>query len=164
MLTRFIKTATIIAIALLLWQAPVNARDNAPDPMLFPDGSVGSAPAECGLGDLCASLKLPNGDVISVYNGGATNCKPYEIDVVRTHGDTVLFQSKRYSDDSGTDFLGSGNASCRNFKNTFLTFDSGQARLGLFLSHDGSLLGDWSGGKSGKNGLVVPLPSPSASP
>ena len=164
MLKGFLNAAATTAILAVISQSPVFARDHAPDAMVFSDGAIGSASVECGVGDLCAALKLPNGDTISVYNGGATNCKPYELDIVRTHGDTVLSQSKRYSDDTGTDFLGSGNASCRNFKNTFLTFDSGQARLGLFLSRDGSLLGEWTGGKSDEGSSATTAPSPSASP
>lgn len=149
---------SIVAIAILCWASPAYARDKASAPVTFSDGALGTVSKECGLGDLCASLRLSNGDVVSIYNGGAPHCQPYTLNVVRTHGDTVLFNSRMGSDDVSSSSLYMGSrrkGACYAFKSTFLTFDAGIAHLGLFQSHDGALFGEWSGD--------IPSPSPEAS-
>jgi hypothetical protein len=111
----------------------------------FENGSVATAEERCGAGDLCATLKLPNGDTISVYNGGAIRCKPYTLKVVRMHGDTKLFDYDAQTD-TAHGFFTAGNCS-DTFANTYLTIGNGGARLGIFQNTDGSLFARWEGGK-----------------
>jgi len=119
------------------------ARDKAPADVVFVDGAIGSVTAECGLGDLCASLVLPNKDVIELYNLGAGSCQAYTLSLARKRGDTVLFQSPLQSASKRVK-EGPLQSDCDLFVSTYYTFDAGKAKLGLFLSHDGTLFGEWS--------------------
>lgn len=38
------------------------------------------------------------------------------------------------------------NGQCYRFRSTYLTFDGGLARLGIFQAKDGSLFGAWASG------------------
>lgn len=137
--------------ALIVSQAPAFARDTAPPAKNYGDGAVGTAPVECGVGDPCAVLKLANGDSITVYNGGGPHCQAYTLNVVRTHGDTVLFQNHLLTDDMASDpWLGGDRhpGRCYRFRSTYLTLDAGIARLGLFQAKDGSLFAEWSDGST----------------
>lgn len=125
------------------------ARDTAPDPVTYADGAIGTAPVECGVGDPCAVLKLAGGDTITIYNGGGPHCQAYTLNVVRTHGETVLFQNQLKTDDMATDpWLGGDRhpGKCYAFRSTYLVFDGGIAHLGLFQAKDGSLFGEWKAG------------------
>lgn len=130
--------------------SPVVARDTAPADVPFPDGSIGSASAECGVDDLCATLVLPNKDRIEIYNQGAGYCQPFSLSIIRMRGDVVLLKnqtttaSKRVKE-------GLQHFDCYQFVNTYLTFDQGAARLGLFLSHDGTLFAEWDIQQSDSN-------------
>ena len=158
----WMKILLMICAALTLCQAPALARNTAPPPTTYGDGAVGTAPVECGVGDPCAVLKLPNGDAITIYNGGGPHCQPYTLDVVRTHGDTVLFQNHLLTDDMATDpWLGGDRhpGQCYRFRSTYLTFDAGVARLGLFQAKDGSLFAEWSNGSTAPGMSATPAPA-----
>jgi hypothetical protein len=101
--------AVAFAVLGLALAVPAFAADSPPS-FTFPNGSVGTAEDRCGAGDLCAALKLPNGDTISVYNGGAIRCKPYTLKVVRMHGDTKLFDYDAQTD-TAHGFFTAGNCS-----------------------------------------------------
>ncbi len=141
--------AALFAAAAMLICAPVLARTAAPPDIQFSDGAVGSAAAECGTGDLCASLTLPGGDTIDVYNSGAGECQAFTLEIVRMHAGSELFHSQMQTADRHVTVEHKGKSiDCYQFENTFLTFDGGHARLGLFLSSDGSLFGEWSPGST----------------
>ncbi len=134
---------------MLLCAVPAAARTATPADVTFSDGAVGNAPAECGTGDLCAALTLPGGDRIQVYNSGAGDCQPFTLEIVRMHGDSELFHSQTQTADKHvTQTHHTRTIDCYVFENTFLTFDGGRARLGLFLSSDGALFAQWSGGST----------------
>lgn len=137
--------AGLLTAALIVAGAPALARTAAPPDTHFSDGAVGSAAAECGTGDLCASLTLADGDTIDVYNSGAGECQPFTLEIVRMHGGSELFHSQMQTADKHVTVQHRGRTiDCYQFENTFLTFDGGRARLGLFLSGDGSLFAEWS--------------------
>ena len=127
----------------------------------YSDGTVAEARAECAALDLCATITLPDQDVVRIYNKGAGHCKPFVLHLVRTHGDTVLLESNlvtatteapsAYSQSNATQAQSSSTATskprhdllhqpaCPQFKNTYFTFDRGQVRMGVFLAKDGAL-------------------------
>jgi hypothetical protein len=132
--------ASIFALMLCFFSdAPISAR-TLPAALQFPDHSIGTVTNECGMGDLCATLKLPGGDHIDVYNGGAPHCKPYTIMVIRMHGDVKLLDYTTKDD-------GVYGIVCGAFKNTLLTFDNGLAKLHLYQSGTGALFGEWEIGQ-----------------
>jgi hypothetical protein len=151
------RCASLLAVAIFLlsmiraeaatkkWE-PVLPADRPP--MAFKDGAIGTAPRECGLGDLCATLTLPNGDRIEIYNGGASKCKPYTLNVLRMHGNDKLFDYKLETDRTPDANWGIYGVQCGLFKDTFLTFDEGIATLGIFAARDGAIFGKWQGGES----------------
>ena len=101
-------------------------------------------------------------NAITIYNGGGPHCQPYTLDVVRTHGDTVLFQNHLLTDDMATDpWLGGDRhpGQCYRFRSTYLTFDAGVARLGLFQAKDGSLFAEWSNGSTAPGMSATPAPA-----
>jgi hypothetical protein len=108
----------------------------------FADGIVvGSAPS-CGAGDECAEMRLTNGDRVVVYNAGATHCEPYELRVVRYHGDAVLFSSEQRTNkepDSRSDF----GVRCGRFRTTVLTMTQGH-RIVIYQNGDGTLSARWA--------------------
>jgi hypothetical protein len=123
--------------------------------MIFKDGAIGTAARECGLGDLCATLTLPNSDRIEIYNGGGAKCKPYTLNVMRMHGSEKLFDYKLETNREPDSNLGIYGFRCGLFKDTFFTFDNGFAKLGIFAAKDGAIFGKWEGGEP------QPQPSPS---
>jgi hypothetical protein len=134
---------TILLAFVCFGTASLSARQTRPTDVTFPDGAVGSVTAECGLGDLCATLTLSNKDTIEVYNEGAGYCQAFTLNIIRMRGDTILLTtqsqtaSKRVKE-------GPQHFLCDQFVSTYLTLDAGIAQLGLFLSHDGTLFGEWS--------------------
>jgi hypothetical protein len=160
---RFRARRRLVAGFAALWvavPAAVAAQSAGPGPspaaVTFANGALGTAEERCGAGDLCASLKLPNGDAISVYNGGAVRCKPYTLKIVRMHGDTKLFDYDAQTD-TQHGFFTAGNCS-DTFANTYLTIGNGGARLGIFQNTDGSLFARWEGG----SGFIRPIRRPGA--
>lgn len=139
----------LIALGLMVTlAAPSFGREKALPDVTFPDGATGTVTAECGVADLCASLKLPGGDSIEVYNeGGAGYCQPYMLSIIRLRGTTVLLKSETESASKKVK-EGMQKFTCAQFLSTYLTFDAGIAKLGLFLSKDGTLFGEWSISKS----------------
>lgn len=131
----------------------------------YPDGAVAEARAECAVLDLCATITLPDGDVMRIYNKGAGRCEPFVLHLVRTHGDAVLLDSElvtattesppRYSTPtplppataspkSRPRFEIGPHQGCPQFKNTYFTFDEGRIRMGVFLATDGALFVQFS--------------------
>ena len=139
----------LLALGLMVTlAAPAFGRGKALPDVTFPDGATGTVTAECGVADLCASLKLPGGDSIEVYNeGGAGYCQPYMLSIIRLRGTTVLLKSETESASKKVK-EGMQKFTCAQFVSTYLTFDAGVAKLGLFLSKDGTLFGEWSISKS----------------
>lgn len=124
----------------------------------YPDGAVAEARPECGVLDLCATITLPDQDVLRIYNKGAARCKPFVLHLVRTHGDAVLFESDLVTATTQSASLyvqptPSPSATpaprkpppfvphseCPQFTNTYFTFDGGRIRMGVFLAKDGAL-------------------------
>lgn len=128
----------------------------------YPDGAVAEARPECAVLDLCATITLPDKDVLRIYNKGADRCQPYSLHLVRTHGDAVLLDSELVTATTASEPSytrpnapqppqPSPNATskprsafppqngCAQFKNTYFTFDEGRIRMGVFLAKDGSL-------------------------
>lgn len=114
----------------------------------YADGAVAEARAECGVLDLCATITLPDGDTIRIYNKGAGRCEPFALRLVRSHGDAVIIDSELVTATTRTVSPSSQPSelaapaplsSCAQFKNTYFTFDGGRIRMGVFLAKDGSL-------------------------
>jgi hypothetical protein len=127
----------------------------------YPDGAVAEARVECGALDLCATITLPDQDVLRIYNKGAGRCQPFVLHLVRTHGDAVLLESdlvtattqsaQSYSQPNSPsprpssapakkpNFPIDPHNGCAQFTNTYFTFDSGRIRMGVFLAQDGDL-------------------------
>lgn len=127
----------------------------------YPDGAVAEARPECGVLDLCATITLPDQDVVRIYNKGAGRCEPYVLHLVRTHGDAVLLDSElvtattqsaaAYTQTNTPQphpsprsttrprFAIQPQHECAQFKNTYFTFDAGRIRMGVFLAKDGAL-------------------------
>jgi hypothetical protein len=105
-----------------------------PSPVTYADGATALARPECGVGELCATVTLPDRDTVLVYNRGATKCGPYALRLLTMHGDTVIFTS-----DVLTATRREANTNCSRFANTYLSLDSGEIRMGVFLAKDGAL-------------------------
>jgi hypothetical protein len=125
----------------------------------YPDGAVAEARPECGVLDLCATITLPDQEVLRIYNKGSGRCGPFVLHVVRMHDNAVVLDSdlvtattKTAAAYSQTDapqpastatsaprFELNPHQACAEFKNTYFTFDGGQIRMGVFLAKDGSL-------------------------
>lgn len=136
----------------------------------YPDGAVAEARAKCGVLDLCATITLPDGEIVRIYNRGAERCRPFYLHMVRTRGEVVLLES-----DLVTATTASGSAysspspepgptptprprhgppppppppgthrGCPQFKNSYFTFDQGRIQMGVFLNKDGSLFVQFS--------------------
>lgn len=130
----------------------------------YPDGAVAEARAECAVLDLCATITLPDGDVMRIYNKGAGRCEPFILHLVRTHGDAVLLESELVtattesspeyshtpqsqatsSPKSRPRFESGPHQGCPQFKNTYFTLDEGRIRMGVFLAKDGALFVQFS--------------------
>jgi hypothetical protein len=129
----------------------------APIPVVtYPDGAVATAQTACGIGDLCGTIKLPDGDELSFYNIAGGRCQPYVLRMVRAKGDTVLFASYLTTDKRGGAVVLSGSSTsagagyptystfvggrgCIRFRNTAFTLDNGQVKMGVFLARSGAL-------------------------
>lgn len=131
----------------------------------YSDGAIAEARAECGTLDLCATITLPDQDVLRIYNKGAGRCQPFVLRLVRTHGDAVLLDSELVTatTESAPAYwtpspqpqsttmppknrarrlpsgLPGSHSGCPQFKNTYFTFDEGRIRMGVFLAKDGAL-------------------------
>jgi hypothetical protein len=132
----------------------------------YPDGAVAEARPECSVLDLCATITLPDKDVLRIYNKGSGRCQPFVLHLVRTHGDAVLLDSElvtattesapSYTQPNTPQPQPSPSAAskrrltlpsqhaCAQFKNTYFTFDEGRIRMGVFLAKDGSLFVQFS--------------------
>lgn len=127
--------AVIFTVATLMAGVHVDAEPTAlPPPVNYSDGAVAQARPECGVGDLCGNIKLPDGDEVRVYNRGATRCGPFTLELVTLHGDAVVLRSKVL-----TATRPGMSRTCPQFANTFVPLDSGVIRMGVFLAKDGSL-------------------------
>lgn len=145
-LSRRLQTSFLLILALVVFfAAPASARDKAPPDVPFVDGAVGSVTAECGVADLCATITLPDKDTIQVFNDGAGYCQSFGLDIVRMRGNVVLLKNQA---STSSKRVQEGHFRCHQFVSTFLTFDEGKAKLGLFLSHDGTLFGEWTSQQS----------------
>lgn len=128
----------------------------------YPDGAVAEARPECSVLDLCATITLPDQDVMRMYNKGAGHCEPYVLHLVRTHGDAVVLDSELVTATTQTlpSYIGETDATpapassrrfeitdkrpCPRFSNTYFNFDSGRIRMGVFQAKDGALFVQFS--------------------
>jgi hypothetical protein len=134
--------AVIFTVATLIAGPHVDAEPTAlPPPVSYSDGAVAQARAECGVGDLCGDIKLPDEDAVRVYNGGATRCGPFSLELVTLHGDAVVLRSKVL-----TATRPGLSRTCPQFENTFVPLDSGVIRMAVFLAKDGSLFVEFLSG------------------
>ena len=69
-----------------------------------------------------------------VYNRGATKCGPFTLRLLTLHGDIVVFTS-----DVLMATRRETNGNCKRVTNTYLSLDSGEIRMGVFLAKDGAL-------------------------
>jgi len=133
----------------------------------YSDGAVAEAQSECAVLDLCATITLPDKDVMRIYNKGASKCEPFRLHLVRTHGDAVVLDSELTTTTS--EFAQSYSATpepqphgkptamphndplhperCAKFKNTYFRFDQGRVVMGVFLAKNGSLFVQFSAPK-----------------
>jgi hypothetical protein len=126
----------------------------------YADGAVAEARTECAVLDLCATIRLPDQDVLQIYNMGAGRCQPFILHLVRTRGAAVVMESNLVTatTTSPSSYTESPqpNAStppakrqhgpipppgqhCARFANTYYSFDAGRIRMGVFLARDGAL-------------------------
>ena len=105
-----------------------------PPPVSYTDGAVAHARPQCAAGDLCATITLPVGDDVRVYNKGAARCKPFTLELVTLHGEAVVLRSEVV-----TATRPGKNRTCPQFANTYVMLDSGEIRMGVFLAKDGAL-------------------------
>jgi hypothetical protein len=120
------------ALLALVWPTAAGAAA-----LRYADGTILTTPSSCGTGDECATFHLSADDRVVVYNGGAPHCRPYQLRVVRYHGEQVLFSSEQQTDrteDTHSDF----GTTCGRFRNTVLTLTKGH-RLMLVQNADGTL-------------------------
>ena len=129
----------------------------------YPDGAIAEARPECAVLDLCATITLPDQDVMRIYNKGAGRCEPYVLHLVRTHGDAVLLDSElvtattkslaTYTEQNATPapvatkgprFEIKDNSPCPRFANSYFNFDAGRIRMGVFQAKDGALFVQFS--------------------
>jgi len=142
---RSLSLTCVVALSTLspIAAAPAAAQ-SAPAPVLFRDGATGTARASCGAGDECAALKLEDGDRVVLYNAGAAHCKPYQLRIVRFHGEQVLFSSEQQTN-KNSDSSGPFGTTCGTYKTTVLTLANGH-RLTINQHADGTLFARWDEG------------------
>jgi len=105
-----------------------------PPPVAYTDGSVAMARPECGVGDLCATIAMADGDEVRVYNRGGARCAPFALELITLASGVVVLRSTTF-----TTVRTVWNSACPRFQTTYVTLDSGQIRMGVFLARDGSL-------------------------
>ncbi len=128
----------------------------------YPDGSVAEARPECSALDLCATITLPDQEVMRIYNKGAGHCEPYVLRLVRTHGYAVVLDSELVTATTQTlpNYVGEtaptptpaasprfeikDKRQCPRFSNTYFNFDDGRIRMGVFQAKDGALFVQFS--------------------
>jgi hypothetical protein len=132
---KLVGAILITAATLLAWPRADAAPTTLPSPITYTDGAVAQANPECGVGDLCGTIALPDGDNVRIYNRGAKKCGAYTLELVTLHGDAVVLRSEVV-----TSTRPGRNRTCPQFANTYVTLDSGEIRMGIFLARDGSLL------------------------
>jgi hypothetical protein len=151
---RAIVAPCLLIAGALAWPgAAAYAVEGTPAPVQFSDGATGIANASCGAGDECATLTLKNGDRVVLYNAGASHCKPYQLRVVRFHGEQVLFSSEQQTD-KNNDSSGPFGTTCGAFKTTVLTLANGH-RLTINQQADGTLFARWDGAPGSANGSAA---------
>jgi hypothetical protein len=64
----------------------------------YPDSAVAEARPECAVLDLCATITLPDKDVLRIYNKGAGRCEPFVLHLVGTRA-LALFLSCSFRED-----------------------------------------------------------------
>jgi hypothetical protein len=122
------------AAAFAMPRAAAGEARPTPPAVTYSDGAVARAMPECGASDLCATITLPNQDTMRIYNRGSKRCEPFTLHLATLHGDTVVLDS-----DVKTATQAGRNRDCPLFANTYLTFDSGKIRMGVFLAKNGNL-------------------------
>ena len=127
--------AVVVTAAFLLAAARADAGPTTlPPPVNYTDGAVAQARPECGVGDLCATITLPDEDDVRVYNRGARKCGPFTLELVTLHAGAVVLTSEVLTATAREKHRG-----CAQFENTYVMLDSGEIRMGVFLAKDGSL-------------------------
>jgi hypothetical protein len=132
--TKPVAVGVFTAATLLGGDRADAAPTTLPPPVSYTDGAVAQARPECGVGDLCATIALPDEDDVRVYNRGASKCGPFTLELVTLHGDAVVLRSEVV-----TATRPGRNRTCPRFENTYFTLDAGEVRMGVFLAQDGSL-------------------------
>jgi hypothetical protein len=132
---RKLGVVAVLTAATLLAAQRANAAPTAlPPPVSYADGAIAQARPECGTGDLCAAITLPDGDDLRVYNRGTKRCGPFTLELVTLHDGAVVLSSEVV-----TATRSGRNPRCAQFENTYVTLDSSEIRMGVFLAKDGSL-------------------------
>jgi hypothetical protein len=133
----FLAVATVISIA---------RADGTSGTAYYPNGDSALAVAECGPGDVCATITLTSGDTIKVLTGGSGRCNPYVMTFMRYHGDQIdrvwSTPTDRNPDSSG----GFGGPKCGSFRNTHMLVDGGVIDMGIFQKTDGAVFVQFFGG------------------
>lgn len=126
----------VFAVAITCSALPAAAAESTlmPSPVTYTDGATALARPECGVGELCATINLPDQDTMLVYNRGAAKCAPFTLRFLTLHGDTIVSSS-----DVLTATRRELNTNCTRFVNTYIMLDSGEIRMGVFLAKDGGL-------------------------
>jgi hypothetical protein len=129
-----LAAVTVIAATLIFGARADAGPTTVPQPVSYSDGAVAYARPQCATGDLCATITLPDGDDIRVYNRGAARCRPFKLELVTLHGEAVMLRSEVV-----TATRPGKSRTCPQFANTYVMLDSGEIRMGIFLAKDGTL-------------------------
>lgn len=115
-----------------------DSRSTASAPVSFSDGAVATAYDHCGESDLCATIRYPTADQLSIYSEGAAYCQPYMLHFVLRHATNTIYEFTRTlnHDLPGTTGFGS---KCGNNQATQMTLDHGLVHLTVDEYTDGTL-------------------------
>jgi len=130
--TMVVRTSLAATFAVLLFVAPSMSRaDRAvayPSTLTLKDGTVAVPAQECGVGEVCATVTMPNNDVITFYSEGSQKNQTYKIHAVRMHGNVVLV-SFEVELNRGKNKQSSGET----------ILDDGKLHIGFYQNHNGNL-------------------------
>ncbi|MBV8282763.1 MAG: hypothetical protein JO347_11990 [Candidatus Eremiobacteraeota bacterium] len=116
--------------------APAFADAGVASTLTFSDGAVATTYEHCGDTDLCATVKYPNGDLLSIYSEGAALCQPYYLDFVSMNGATKNFEFSRVMNH---DPIPTNSNSCGHSRSTTMVMDHGLVHLTVSENSDGTL-------------------------
>jgi hypothetical protein len=123
-------------------------------------GAVAHAETVCAAADLCATISLRGGDVLTIYAESPKGCEQPTLRVIRRRSGQLLFSYELIPRSAGAHRQASSGASASSTACPgsigFVDFDKGTVRMGVFPLGGGQLFVRFAAGTSLENTSAVP--------